>query len=95
LLIGSENLELANGSDVGEILSRAVADFGASAAQARAKFEQDSHALSSLEDLREAASGVSIDEELVSLTKSQRAFEAVMKVITTADGMLDTLMKIR
>jgi flagellar hook-associated protein 1 FlgK len=95
LLISSENLELANGSDVGEILSRAVADFGASAAQARAKFEQDSHALSSLEDLREAASGVSIDEELVSLTKSQRAFEAVMKVITTADGMLDTLMKIR
>jgi flagellar hook-associated protein 1 FlgK len=94
-LIKTENQELYNGSDVGEILSRAVADFGASAAQARAKYEQDSHALSSLEGLRESASGVSIDEELVSLTKSQRAYEAVMKVITTADSMLDTLMKIR
>ena len=94
-MIASESSPLAGGSDVGQTLSGVIADYGSLAAQARARFEQDSTALQHLEELRESTSGVSIDEELVSLTKSQRAFEAVMKVITTADEMLETLMSLR
>jgi flagellar hook-associated protein 1 FlgK len=94
-LILTERVPLTGGGDVGQTFGRIAAEFGATAAGAGAMAEQDTHMLSHLQEMRESVSGVSIDEELVNLTKSQRAYEAVMKVITTADSMLDTLMKLR
>ncbi|HEY0708024.1 MAG TPA: flagellar basal body rod C-terminal domain-containing protein, partial [Polyangia bacterium] len=94
-LIASENQALSGGADVGETLGRVIANYGSVAGMARARNEQDTTSLESLKDLREGISGVSNDEELVNLTKSQRAFEAVMKVITTSDEMLETLMQLR
>jgi len=47
---------------------------------------------SSLNQQRQAFSGVNIDEELVSMIKFQRAYEASAKVIQTTNQMLDSLM---
>jgi len=46
----------------------------------------------SLSQQRQAFSGVNIDEELVSMIKFQRAYEASAKVIQTNNLMLDSLM---
>ena len=41
---------------------------------------------------RQSVSGVSTDEELVSLTKTQQAYAAAAKIITTASAMSQTLL---
>ena len=45
--------------------------------------------------LREAISGVSVDEELAELVKIQTSFEASAKVITTADEMLQAVLNMK
>jgi flagellar hook-associated protein 1 len=51
--------------------------------------------VSDLQAQREAASGVSLDEEAVSLMKWQSNFTASSKVITTVDEMLETVLSLK
>ena len=93
-LVATESTPLAGGANVGATLAGIVTQFGASAATASSQATQDQTILSNLQTQRDSVSGVSIDEEMINLTKSQRAYDAVTKVITTADAMLSTLMTI-
>lgn len=45
------------------------------------------------ESLLESSSGVSLDEEMVNLTRFQRAYDASTKVLRVADELLDSLIK--
>lgn len=42
--------------------------------------------------MRESVSGVNLDEEMVNLSKYQRAYEAASRVLTTADELLENLI---
>jgi len=94
-LIATGSQALTNGLDAFEGIAAAIAGFGAAAGQARAAADADAAILDYATGLRESVSGVSIDEEIVELTKAQRGFEAVMKVIQTTDEMLGTLMSMK
>ena len=72
-----------------------TAAFGAATARAERAAAHEGGLLTHLQTLRESISGVSIDEELVELTRAQRAYEAVGKVIRTTDEMLETLLQLR
>ncbi|MFL5274559.1 MAG: flagellar basal body rod C-terminal domain-containing protein, partial [Anaeromyxobacteraceae bacterium] len=85
----------ASGATAAATLSAITAEFGASAARAEAHAGQETALRDHLSALREAASGVSIDEEMIQMQQAQRSYEAITKVIQVADSMLDTLMKLR
>ncbi len=94
-LIQTDSQVLSSGSTVFDTVAAAIAGYGSAADSARVAQERDSAVKDQLSALRESTSGVNIDEELVSLTQSQRAYQAVMKVITTANDMLEALMTLR
>jgi len=94
-MMDTERAALTGGRDASSTLAKIVSDFGGAASRAQAVAEHDKAIRGHLTEMRDSLNGVSIDEELINLTKSQRAYEAVMKVITTADKMLETLMAIR
>lgn len=94
-LVNTEGAALSTGADVSTTFQNLVTAFGSKSALSKAISDQDSGMVDHLNQLRESSSGVNLDEEMVNLTKAQRAFEAVSKVITTTNSMLDTLMSLK
>jgi flagellar hook-associated protein 1 len=77
-------------------LSDAWADLtyrvGQDSASAKAELENRTSIVQQLEALRDAVSGVSLDEEAMEMMKFQRAYEANARYFQVIDSALDTLM---
>ena len=65
-------------------MAKIVSDFGTAAADAQNAASFNGSMLQSLQNARNSASGVSLDDEMVSLMQEQHAYEAMAKVINTA-----------
>jgi flagellar hook-associated protein 1 FlgK len=95
LLVATERTALSTGADVSGTLASIISSFASASRTATAMAEQDGAIAQHLHGLREAHSGVSLDEEIVAMTQAQRAYEAMGKIIQVTDQMLDVLMKLR
>jgi len=71
---------------------RIIYKAGSDAAAARSDAKGRSEIVRQIEALRDSTSGVSLDEEAMSMLKFQRAYEANAKFFTTVNGALDVLM---
>ena len=69
-----------------------VASLGAATRDTERLTETQELVLRQLEQVRQSASGVSLDEEMVQLMRYQRAYEAAARLVSVVDEMLDTLI---
>jgi flagellar hook-associated protein 1 FlgK len=92
-IIDTESTKLSTGLDVQDGMAKLTSDFGIAVSSASDSSEFDKNLLTDLTNARESASGVSVDDELTKLMQAQTSYNALTKVVTTTNSLLDTLMK--
>lgn len=90
---GLRTTKAVNGtSTVGEALQAFGGRVGQAAADAARNATTAEASLSGAQQVRSAADGVNVDEEMVDLVKYQHTYQAAAKVISVVDEMLDKLI---
>jgi flagellar hook-associated protein 1 FlgK len=81
-----------DGMTPGSFWSGWVTRLGSVSRRSREEQEAAERFVESLEAQREAKSGVNLDEELMNLVSSERAFQAAARLFATVDAMLEQLL---
>lgn len=89
---GSNATLLANTAAAEDGYQQLVNSLGSTVASAERLAGNQQALTDQVDNSRESMSGVSTDEELVNLVAAQRSYEAVSRVMTTLDQMLETLI---
>jgi flagellar hook-associated protein 1 FlgK len=69
-----------------------VSALGSELEYVKNRTENSKFLLDSIEDKMKELSSVNMDEELINLTKYQRAYEAAARVVTVTDELLQTVL---
>lgn len=88
--IGTGGLDTANGS-----LARIISFVSNSISASNTQVDQASAISAQMDVVRDSVSGVSLDEEMVSMMKFQSAYQASLKVIQAADEMMQDLLNMK
>jgi len=78
-----------------EFYNSIVSKLGAEAQDAQSTLSAENVVQDELVALRADSSAVSLDDELINVTKYQRAFEAAARLVNVADEMLVTLIGLK
>jgi flagellar hook-associated protein 1 len=92
--VRDEFLMNGNKETVSGFLASMVGEIGRQTADAETNNEHQTAVMNYLSNQRESISGVSIDEEMILLTKYQMGYTAAGKLCTVVNEMLDVLMNI-
>jgi flagellar hook-associated protein 1 len=90
--IQQEMLMDSNASTLNGFVSSVVGRIGHEVSAAKTYDDHQTIILSNLTNQRDAISGVSIDEEMINLTKYQMGYTAAAKLCNTVNELLDELM---
>lgn len=93
--IKNEKLMEGGKADLVEFYANYIGNLGIEINRTTHLKEANDIVVNDLMTQREAVSGVSLDEEAISLMKWQANFTASSKVITTVDEMLDTVLSLK
>lgn len=91
----SQSVATLGGQTFNQYFNSTVTTVGTAAQSAQRDLDAQEIVHEHLEARRAEISGVSIDEELVQMIQSQRAFQAASRVILVADEMLQTLLTLK
>jgi flagellar hook-associated protein 1 FlgK len=86
-------LSMTGGSNtLSGFYSSLVGEVGLAVQTSNQEVTQSTAMVKQLSNLRDSASGVSLDEELIALTRYQKAFQGAARIITTGQDMIDTVL---
>jgi flagellar hook-associated protein 1 FlgK len=86
------NTPLSGGRNAAETYGDIVGAVGQKKSALAQAVETQQAIKEQVQAMRESVSGVSLDEEMVSLTKYQRAYEAAGRVLATVDELMQDLI---
>jgi len=87
---------LVNGSEnFNSLFGKIAAKVGVESNQNQLSLKGAKDALNQLENFRDGLTGVSLEEEMISLIQFQRGFESSAKFLSTVDEMMSTIMGIK
>lgn len=84
----------SNAQTLGSSLTQLISYSGRSLADAQAQGEQSHAFLQQTQTMWEQQHGVSLDEQMLHLSRIQNAYQAAAKLITTVNNMLDVLQRL-
>ncbi len=92
-LSDSRNYNIIKRRSFHEYYNNMVSNIGFKIEDTKNQYEHVSVTLEALDSKMKEISAVNIDEELINLTRLQKAYEAAAKVITVTDELMETLLK--
>lgn len=91
-LIALEDQALSGGESLHGGLVSITQSIGVDVRDANEAMASSSASIAQLENVQASISGVSLEEELLSINEAQRAFEAALRIIETTEEMMDSVM---